>query len=121
MESSPFAQCLNVITLLDYVLGNIQYLTISGNANTDGYLGLGCPKGWIARRTRSHDFCYLLDSKARTWPEAQNVCGTRRANLLNIRSKEEYKFIKDNVQKGMSVWIGANDRSREGVWQWLDR
>jgi hypothetical protein len=81
---------------------------------------IGCADNWIGKRIKANYYCYLLVNKTLTWTEAQKACEKHKANLLSLTSEEEFKFVKDKIQKRENVWIGANDLKTEGIFQWTD-
>uniref|UniRef100_A0A672YGE4 C-type lectin domain-containing protein n=1 Tax=Sphaeramia orbicularis TaxID=375764 RepID=A0A672YGE4_9TELE len=79
-----------------------------------------CAPGW----TSFGNNCYMFNSVAKDWADAERTCVSRGANLASIHSPQEYAFIRDLVYTVTGVhkrtWIGGSDASKEGVWLWSD-
>ncbi|PIK59724.1 putative FRAS1-related extracellular matrix protein 1 [Apostichopus japonicus] len=74
-----------------------------------------CEEGWIFHQQR----CYMLSNSARTWDRAQRRCGERyNGHLVSILSADDQNFIR-SMMSGLDVWIGLNDKNREGHWEWI--
>ncbi|GAV01434.1 hypothetical protein RvY_12147 [Ramazzottius varieornatus] len=61
-----------------------------------------CGPGWF----RKGDYCYQVKKKPMEWHLAKQTCQNSdpAAELLYITSKEEEIFIRDYVQKNLSLW-----------------
>uniref|UniRef100_A0A8C6YM16 Brevican n=1 Tax=Naja naja TaxID=35670 RepID=A0A8C6YM16_NAJNA len=81
------------------------------------FLSLGlrkCQPGWDAFQ----GFCYKHFSARRSWEDAEMQCREHGGHLANILSPEEQSFL--NSQYKEYQWIGLNDRTIEGDFQWSD-
>ncbi|XP_063438668.1 perlucin-like protein [Mytilus trossulus] len=84
--------------------------------STNGILQVNCPSGW--KHYSGH--CYYFNGDNMSWTSAKNVCNKKGGHLVKIDDSSESLWIIE-VMKGSglkSVWIGANDISREGSWVW---
>uniref|UniRef100_A0A670ZLF0 C-type lectin domain-containing protein n=1 Tax=Pseudonaja textilis TaxID=8673 RepID=A0A670ZLF0_PSETE len=72
-----------------------------------------CQPGWDAFQ----GFCYKHFSARRSWEDAETRCREHGGHLANILSPEEHSFLSS---RGEYQWIGLNDRTIEGDFQWSD-
>ena len=70
-----------------------------------------------------HDVTYTLSKDNLTYDDARRRCqGHRRGDLVTIENKSEQEFITTNViMEPNEYWIGFDDRSTEGNFEWVDR
>ncbi|XP_072017220.1 uncharacterized protein [Amphiura filiformis] len=76
-----------------------------------------CPVGW----QEFDNFCYrreLWEIQA-TYEEARDACVAKGAALTSINNQLEQDFINDNYP-GVWVWIGLDDLTTEGTYEWVD-
>jgi hypothetical protein len=62
---------------------------------------------------------YYRCSTGRTWSEARSLCQSVGMDLVRIDDQLENDFV-EGLLGSDNAWIGANDRSSEGVWVWPD-
>ena len=74
----------------------------------------GCGSTW--KQFGSH--CYKLFGDKLSWNDAQVRCEKEGSNLASVHSLEENQFLFNLSPEG--VWIGANDKAKEGTWVWTD-
>ncbi|XP_052253161.1 C-type mannose receptor 2-like [Dreissena polymorpha] len=82
-----------------------------------------CPLGWIERPDSVT--CYRFwDARKMTWDSAQSTCQAYGGNLVQLNSKEEKKWIIEEVSKyppSYEWWIGLRrNQENESLWQWID-
>ncbi|XP_072020213.1 macrophage mannose receptor 1-like [Amphiura filiformis] len=78
-----------------------------------------CGLGWELDPTTQN--CYLFsDTDYLSWPDAEEVCNKDGGNLASIQGVEEQTYINARLKylSEATMWIGANDLSVEGGWQW---
>ncbi|XP_070586377.1 brevican core protein [Erythrolamprus reginae] len=73
-----------------------------------------CQSGWDVFQGS----CYKHFSSRRSWEEAETRCREHGGHLANIMSPEEQSFINNQYREYQ--WIGLNDRTIEGDFQWSD-
>ncbi|XP_026573519.1 LOW QUALITY PROTEIN: brevican core protein [Pseudonaja textilis] len=73
-----------------------------------------CQPGWDAFQ----GFCYKHFSARRSWEDAETRCREHGGHLANILSPEEHSFLSSQYREYQ--WIGLNDRTIEGDFQWSD-
>ncbi|XP_015273612.1 PREDICTED: brevican core protein [Gekko japonicus] len=73
-----------------------------------------CKPGWDSFQGS----CYKHFSTRRSWEEAETQCRSHGGHLANIMTPEEQGFINDQYKEYQ--WIGLNDRTIEGDFQWSD-
>uniref|UniRef100_K7FMH7 Brevican core protein n=1 Tax=Pelodiscus sinensis TaxID=13735 RepID=K7FMH7_PELSI len=73
-----------------------------------------CSSGW----DNFQGSCYKHFSTRRSWEDAETQCRRYGGHLANIMTPEEQDFI--NTQYKEYQWIGLNDRTIEGDFQWSD-
>ncbi|XP_045182689.2 perlucin-like protein [Mercenaria mercenaria] len=76
---------------------------------------VNCPSGWM-----SHDSsCYHFSHDLEPWINAQMICQGFGGNLAEVETEKENTFLTNEVKrlKG-NYWLGGNDLSNEGEWQW---
>lgn len=74
-----------------------------------------CEEGWMYHQHR----CYMMSNSARTWDRSQRRCKERyNGNLVSILSPDDQSFVR-SIMGGLDVWIGLNDKRREGHWEWV--
>ena len=61
---------------------------------------------------------------AYNWLDAVLTCQQQGAYLATFHSQVEnrwvYEYFRSKGQTGSSIWIGLNDISKEGNYQWID-
>ncbi|XP_033030568.1 brevican core protein isoform X4 [Lacerta agilis] len=73
-----------------------------------------CRPGWDSFQ----GFCYKHFSTRRSWEDAETQCRKLGGHLANIMTPEEQNFINNRFKEYQ--WIGLNDRTIEGDFQWSE-
>ncbi|XP_019411142.1 PREDICTED: brevican core protein isoform X4 [Crocodylus porosus] len=73
-----------------------------------------CGPGWDSFQGS----CYKHFSTRRSWEDAEMQCRHYGGHLANILTPEEQDFINNQYREYQ--WIGLNDRTIEGDFQWSD-
>ncbi|NXP42522.1 PGCB protein, partial [Leiothrix lutea] len=73
-----------------------------------------CSPGWDSFQGA----CYKHFSTRRSWEDAESQCRHYGGHLATILTPEEQDFINDQYREYQ--WIGLNDRTIEGDFQWSD-
>uniref|UniRef100_A0A8C6SV35 C-type lectin domain-containing protein n=1 Tax=Neogobius melanostomus TaxID=47308 RepID=A0A8C6SV35_9GOBI len=73
-----------------------------------------CDAGWELNGTK----CYNFSSNGLTW--IKSMCQSLSADLVKIESREEQKFVFNQLIKRDQFWIGLTDSETEGQWKWTD-
>ncbi|KAM6039450.1 brevican core protein isoform 1-T1 [Chlamydotis macqueenii] len=73
-----------------------------------------CGPGWDGFQGA----CYKHFSTRRSWEDAETQCRHHGGHLATILTPEEQDFINDQYREYQ--WIGLNDRTIEGDFQWSD-
>ncbi|XP_053907175.1 brevican core protein isoform X4 [Cuculus canorus] len=73
-----------------------------------------CSPGW----ENFQGACYKYFSTRRSWEDAESQCRYYGGHLATILTPEEQDFINDQYREYQ--WIGLNDRTIEGDFQWSD-
>ena len=60
-----------------------------------------------------------MTDQAKSWSEAENFCEIEQGHLASVTSEEVNDYMLRSVGQ-RKVWIGANDRTKEGSWEWTD-
>jgi cysteine-rich repeat protein len=79
-----------------------------------------CPVGWLEPMTHH---CYVLIATATTWQDARTGCMALAPgyDLAAVSSQAEHDFLLTKLPAAMStMWIGANDLSVEGTFEWAN-
>ncbi|XP_061179353.1 macrophage mannose receptor 1-like [Saccostrea echinata] len=63
--------------------------------------------------------CYQFNDTRLSWLNARQACQNAGADLVTINSAAVQSYIL-RQSHGKEYWIGLNDRTQEGRWQWLD-
>ena len=82
------------------------------------FLAFDCPHGW----DEYDNSCYKVMTGFRytqklSWKNARAVCLGFGGDLVSIKNEEEIKFLSSEYD---FLWIGLNDRSKEGQYVWSD-
>ncbi|XP_077993987.1 macrophage mannose receptor 1-like [Glandiceps talaboti] len=67
--------------------------------------------------------CYkFVTDESRTWEDAETECRKSGGHLLSIGDVMEQNYINARLYgvNSPDLWIGANDRTVEGGWEWSD-
>nr|XP_060613787.1 brevican core protein isoform X1 [Anolis sagrei ordinatus] len=78
-----------------------------------------CRSGWEAFQGS----CYRHFPRRRSWEEAEAQCRAQGAHLASIATPEEQDFLNSRAPTERYKeyqWIGLNDRTIEGDFQWSD-
>ncbi|XP_063741471.1 macrophage mannose receptor 1-like isoform X2 [Eleginops maclovinus] len=77
-----------------------------------------CSAPWIPY----NGHCFNLNRTQKTWPDAQRECRFEGGDLVTIRNVEEQSFVISQLgyTSNDELWIGLNDRSTEGQFDWID-
>jgi len=76
-----------------------------------------CEQDW----ERNGEHCFLWNTDARNWTDAEDFCQQTGGHLAFADSN-----VTDFVMEGMRrrgldlVWLGGNDIEEEGTWKWAD-
>ncbi|CAM5174792.1 unnamed protein product [Eretmochelys imbricata] len=73
-----------------------------------------CSPGWDSFQGS----CYKHFATRRSWEDAETQCRRYGGHLANIMTPEEQNFINNQYKEYQ--WIGLNDRTIEGDFQWSD-
>ncbi|XP_066193812.1 brevican core protein isoform X4 [Sylvia atricapilla] len=73
-----------------------------------------CSPGWDSFQGA----CYKHFSTRRSWEDAESQCRHYGGHLATILTPEEQDFLNDQYREYQ--WIGLNDRTIEGDFQWSD-
>uniref|UniRef100_A0A8C6SX67 C-type lectin domain-containing protein n=1 Tax=Neogobius melanostomus TaxID=47308 RepID=A0A8C6SX67_9GOBI len=75
-----------------------------------------CDAGWELNGTK----CYNFSSNRLNWTESRDMCQSLGGHLVKIESREEQKFVFNQLIKDDRFWIGLTDSETEGQWKWTD-
>ena len=75
-----------------------------------------CPAGW----DYFSGYCYLTSSVCAPWVTAVSNCSTMNSHLVTVHNQEENVYIQHR-HNGERSWIGLNDRSVEGSFEWTNK
>ncbi|XP_062384391.1 C-type lectin domain family 4 member E-like isoform X2 [Sardina pilchardus] len=99
-----------------FALMDAQYKDISAVLNNTAECSCrACPEGWKHHKGK----CYLFSSSKMNWEGSRDHCITLGGHLIIVNNQEEQNFLAAQA-KGVSHWIGLNDRAVEGQWRWVD-
>ncbi|CEM04572.1 unnamed protein product [Vitrella brassicaformis CCMP3155] len=75
-----------------------------------------CESGWLWHEGR----CFRKNKSQKSWEEAAEMCRSVEATLASIRSPEDNAVMSLVCGRNSrhSCWIGLNDRSEEGIFEW---
>ncbi|XP_046378823.2 macrophage mannose receptor 1-like [Haliotis rufescens] len=77
-----------------------------------------CPRHWV----NHGQYCYYFNEQDMTYASASDWCisksGQSNCNLVKIPDSRTQGFISSKVQHHGDYWIGLNDQTTEGWWQW---
>ncbi|XP_062569396.1 perlucin-like protein [Saccostrea cucullata] len=92
----------------------LVFLVASCLSIIHGHDGITCGNGWAAFEKH----CYYFSSSASTFKDAMLTCYRLGANMLELQSAEEEKWIDLQCRiRGYQygVWLGACDLQQEGT------
>uniref|UniRef100_A0A8C7Z677 Mannose receptor, C type 1b n=1 Tax=Oryzias sinensis TaxID=183150 RepID=A0A8C7Z677_9TELE len=77
-----------------------------------------CSDPWIPY----NGHCFHLHRTPLTWADAQKECRKEGGDLSSIYNVEDQSFVISQLGYASSdeLWIGLNDRSTEGLFEWSD-
>ncbi|XP_017266596.1 macrophage mannose receptor 1-like [Kryptolebias marmoratus] len=77
-----------------------------------------CSSPWIPY----NGHCFHLQRAVQTWSDAQRECRKEGGDLVSIRNVEDQSFIISQLGYASNdeLWIGLNDRTIEGLFDWSD-
>ncbi len=75
-----------------------------------------CQPGW----GYFNGYCYVTSNVCASWLTAASVCSSMSSNLVTIHNQEENVYVQRR-HNGEKSWIGLNDRSVEGSFEWTNR
>ncbi|XP_028394125.1 uncharacterized protein LOC114518347 [Dendronephthya gigantea] len=86
--------------------------------------GAGRWKHYVSEEDNS-EYCYLIRYRRMTWDAARRDCQRKKnSDLLSIATKKEQWFVRNELMaetRYYELWMGYNDRTREGQWAWSDK
>jgi len=68
------------------------------------------------------DVYYEYHPEKMNWMSAKRVCEASQGTLATIPTMEVQSYIRERFgssKKSKRFWLGANDRNREGSWEWV--
>jgi len=78
-----------------------------------------CEQEW----EKNGEHCYLWNSEARNWTDAEDFCqqaGGHLASAVHTNVTNDF-LLEGTKRRGLpGVWIGGNDLEEEGAWKWTD-
>jgi lectin-like protein len=80
----------------------------------------GVPAGCLARLEIDAGVgsCYALSREAASWSAALAACAAWGGSLVSLNSASESDWLAATID--LTIWIGANDRGREGTFSWAN-
>nr|XP_039271942.1 protein PF14_0175-like [Styela clava] len=70
------------------------------------------------------DFCYEIMNVTKSYDDASNICKSNGGLLAAIKSQSQQGFIKDLIRRSVDdwamLWIGLDDRTRDGYFIYSD-
>ena len=75
-----------------------------------------CPAGW----DYFSGYYYLTSSVCVPWVTAVSNCSAMNSHLVTVHNQEENVYIQHR-HNGERSWIGLNDRSVEGSFEWTNK
>jgi uncharacterized repeat protein (TIGR01451 family) len=72
--------------------------------------------GWVINPANGHG--YRLTER-KTWLEAEAQAVAWGGHLVTINEEAEELWLEDTFATGEILWIGFNDITVEGIWQWV--
>ncbi|BFZ09028.1 hypothetical protein BsWGS_12067 [Bradybaena similaris] len=78
-----------------------------------------CDIGWIFYE----HICYSYGEQAVSWAKAQAICETHGATLAEVPSIDVSHYLMNMAWSNWHhcVWLGGNDKEKEGVWVWTSK
>lgn len=92
----------------------------NGFINDQVYALQECPVMWHKFELNDVPYCYRIIAKYQTWEHARENCALEGGELASVVSKDELKFITDDLGTCGFTWLGLNDREQEGYFRWTD-
>lgn len=75
------------------------------------------PAGFVVNPGNGHFYRYVTSQL--TWDQAATAASVAGGYLATITSAQENAFVKSLLSSSFAFnWLGANDRTTEGTWQW---
>ncbi|XP_078383750.1 uncharacterized protein LOC144666229 [Oculina patagonica] len=75
-----------------------------------------CQPGW----GYFNGYCYVTSYECASWLTAASICSAMSSNLVTIHNQEENVYVQHR-HNGETSWIGLNDRSVEGSFEWANK
>ncbi|XP_064140691.1 natural killer cells antigen CD94-like [Loxodonta africana] len=72
-----------------------------------------CQEKWIGYRCN----CYFFSKEQKTWAESRDFCASHNSSLLQLESKDEFRFW---ISSGLYYWIGLTYNEKRVAWLWED-
>lgn len=72
--------------------------------------------------TQHGNSCYELSRGHVTWSQATQLCTERGGHLVTIQNAQENAYLRHilkNTNHTNRVWIGLQDRNKEGHFHWV--
>lgn len=81
-----------------------------------------CPQGLSYEVRAFRNTCYQFVDIETKWTAAQQYCDGNKGMLVKITNQETMDFLSKTLAgaSNPAFWIGANDKTNEGVWKWTD-
>jgi len=68
------------------------------------------------------DIYYEYHPEKMNWMSAKRVCEASQGTLATVPTTEVQSYFRERFgssSKSKRFWLGANDRNREGTWEWV--
>ncbi|NXP44533.1 CL17A protein, partial [Heliornis fulica] len=75
-----------------------------------------CPAGW----QQFFRTCYFFSTTTKSWFAAKEDCGDFNAHLVVVDSEQENEFLRNNINRTSTYWLGVTDQLEEGTWVWMN-
>ncbi|XP_039370994.1 CD209 antigen-like protein C isoform X3 [Mauremys reevesii] len=75
-----------------------------------------CPPGWQHFEKK----CYFFSTSTKSWSDAKQFCTNEGSDLVIVNTKQEQRFLSNQIMEPDVYWLGLSDSAEEGEWRWVD-
>ncbi|XP_055972007.1 C-type lectin domain family 2 member D11-like isoform X2 [Sorex fumeus] len=115
LHRRAYCLLLVVFNIIPMAITCVACIVIHMEAVSEMHVHLPCPPMWIGFGNK----CFYFSEDAGNWTFSQTSCNSLEANLVQIDTEDELKFMK-RYKGPYDHWIGLSRESPSHAWEWTN-